>query len=144
MINQIQLKRSARRSRRYCSSGSNKATMFICKYKTGLPLLTLISLVPVLNFFAFKQTQRMWLSNCGFHIARGSTSDPASTFSSRICVNCTYKFFLASIEIELALGRVHPIYYFISSTGGIHGTVVVHWTAGQHVEQLILHQGHDS
>ena len=28
--------------------------------------------------------------------------------------------------------------------GGIHGPVVVHWTAGQHVELSILHQGHDS
>ena len=28
--------------------------------------------------------------------------------------------------------------------GGIRGTVVAHWTAGQQVERLILRQGHDS
>ena len=32
----------------------------------------------------------------------------------------------------------------VSSRGGIRGTVVTRWTAGQQVERSILHQGHDS
>ena len=32
----------------------------------------------------------------------------------------------------------------VKHCGGIHGTVVARWTAGQYVERLILHQGHDS
>ena len=31
-----------------------------------------------------------------------------------------------------------------SRVDGIHGTVVVHWAAGQQVERAILHQRHDS
>ena len=41
------------------------------------------------------------------------------------------------IQIGIAL-------YLIHWSGGIRGTVVVRWTAGQQVEQLIQHQGKDS
>ena len=33
---------------------------------------------------------------------------------------------------------------YVFWTGRIRGTVVACWTAGQHVERSILHQGHDS
>ena len=33
---------------------------------------------------------------------------------------------------------------YIITVGGIHSSVVARWTAGQQVEWLILHQGHDS
>ena len=36
------------------------------------------------------------------------------------------------------------IHYLCIRQGSNHGTVVTHWTAGQHVERLILHLGHDS
>ena len=33
---------------------------------------------------------------------------------------------------------------FFTLVEGIRSTVVAHWTAGQHVKQKILHEGHDS
>ena len=37
----------------------------------------------------------------------------------------------------------HLYHIHVTVTRDIHGTVVARWTAGQQVDQSILHQGHD-
>ena len=49
---------------------------------------------------------------------------------------------------EIVCNRVFNIYsvslFNVFVAGGICGTLVAHWTAGQQVERAIMHLGHDS
>ena len=67
------------------------------------------------------KTQERWLNTGAREVLVGSV------FYLRFCILCD------KLLIMDTMGR-----------GGIRGTVVELWTAGQQVEQSILHQGHDS
>ena len=49
-----------------------------------------------------------------------------------------------NLKINATTGKVSRDVIRYISCGGIRGTVVVRWTAGQQVKQAILRQGHDS
>ena len=55
----------------------------------------------------------------------------------RNAVQLTAKYERCLLRFQLCA----PVYAVL---GGIRGTVVARWTAGQLVERSILHQGHDS
>ena len=43
------------------------------------------------------------------------------------------------------INKYLPLIKYVSGGGGgIRSSVIVHWTAGQQVEQATVHQGHDS